>query len=283
MKKELTEIDLTEKHLALAGLALTLAIAFCFGETLIDLVKRWNIDPNYSHGFIIPAMSGYLFWKKKDAFNLSAIQPELRGLPVFLLGLLLLVLGKAGGLNFVMYISFLVVFLGLFLFMLGTTITRSLLFPIGFLVFMIPLPYVLYTGLTLRLKLLTSIITAKFMIFIGIPALREGNIIHLDQASLEVIDACSGMRSLMSLLAVAVFYAYLTHRSIWLKLSLILVTIPIAIFSNVCRLTLTAILVDNFGPKAIEGVFHVFSGVLVFAIGFTLLVLCSFLLKRIKI
>ena len=272
--------DLKEKHLILGGLVLLTTVFLCYHQTLLLMVKQWSTNPGYSHGFIIPFLSGYLIWRKKDDFSLSAVDPELKGLSVLMVGLFLLVLGKAGAGNFALRCSFLIVLLGLILFLLGTNIAKALLFPISYLFFMIPLPGILHSDLALRLKLLTSTFSTQILSLIGIPAFREGNIIHLNQISLQVIDACSGLRSLISLLALAVLFAHFTQKSIWNRFFLVLSTIPIAIFSNTCRLTVTAILVDHFGPKATEGFFHIFTGIINFAVALTLLVLCRSLIKR---
>jgi exosortase len=278
----LAKTDFKEKHLLVGGLALLSTIFLCYSQILFEMAKRWTVDPNYSHGFLIPLLSGYLIWTKRDAFSLSAIDPELKGLPIFMFGLLLLVLGKAGTIDFVMRFSFLMVLVGLSLFLLGTNIIKAALFPLCYLVFMIPLPSVLYNDLTFRLKLLTSILSTRILSLIGIHAFREGNIIHLNQTSLQVIDACSGLRSLISLLALAVLFAYLTQKSIWKRLSLILLTIPITIFSNSCRLTVTAILVDHIGPQATEGFFHILTGIIMFVIALLLLVSCGAFIKRFR-
>jgi exosortase len=278
----LAKTDFKEKHLLVGGLALLSTIFLCYSQILFEMAKRWTVDPNYSHGFLIPLLSGYLIWTKRDAFSLSAIDPELKGLPIFMFGLLLLVLGKAGTIDFVMRFSFLMVLVGLSLFLLGTNIIKAALFPLCYLVFMIPLPSVLYNDLTFRLKLLTSILSTRILSLIGIHAFREGNIIHLNQTSLQVIDACSGLHSLISLLALAVLFAYLTQKSIWKRLSLILLTIPITIFSNSCRLTVTAILVDHIGPQATEGFFHILTGIIMFVIALLLLVSCGAFIKRFR-
>ncbi len=266
----------------MGGLALLATIFLCYGQILFEMAKRWTVDPNYSHGFLIPLLSGYLLWRKKDAFSLSAINPELKGLPILVLGLFLMVLGKAGTIDFAMLFSFLMVLLGLIVFLLGTNITKSVLFPLSYLIFMIPLPSVFYNDLTFRLKLLASIIATKLLALIGMAVFREGNIIHLNETSLQVIDACSGLRSLISLLALAVLFAYFTQKSIWKRLSLVLLTIPITIFSNSCRLTVTAILVDHIGPQATEGFFHILTGIIMFVIALVLLMLCGTILKRFR-
>ena len=266
----------------MGGLALLATIFLCYGQIFFETAKRWTVDPNYSHGFLIPLLSGYLLWRKKDVFNLSAINPELKGLPLLMLGLFLMVLGKVGTIYFVMLFSFLIVLMGLSLFLLGTNITKSALFPISYLIFMIPLPSVFYNDLTFRLKLLASIISTKLLALIGIPVFREGNIIHLNGTSLQVIDACSGLRSLISLLALAVLFAYFIQTSTWKRLSLVLLTIPITIFSNSCRLAVTAILVDHIGPHATEGFPHIFTGIIMFFIAIVLLVSSWAIIKRLR-
>jgi exosortase len=278
----LIETDLRNKHLLVGGLALLTTIFLCYGQILFKMAKRWTVDPNYSHGFLIPFLSGYLLWRKKDAFSLSAINPELKGLPVLMLGLFLMVLAKAGTIDFVMLLSFLMVLMGLSLFLLGTNITKSALFLISYLIFMIPLPTVLYNDLTFRLTLLASIISTKLVALMGFPAFREGSIIHLSNTSLQVIEACSGLRSLIALLALAVLFAYFTQTSTWKRLSLVLLTIPITIFSNSCRLTVTAILVEKIGPQATEGFFHIFTGIIMFVIALVLLMLCGTILNRFR-
>ena len=130
--------DLNEKHLILGGLVLLVTFLLCYHQTFLDMVKQWSTNPDYSHGFIIPFLSGYLIWRRKDAFSLSAVDPELKGLLFLIPGLFLLVLGKAGAANFAMRFSFLIVLLGLIVFLLGINIAKALLFSIGYLFLMIP-------------------------------------------------------------------------------------------------------------------------------------------------
>lgn len=256
------------------------AILLCYAEILFEMAQQWVFDPNYSHGFLIPIISGYLIWRNKNAFNLSDIRPTVKGLFILVFGLLLLIIGKAGSEFFTMRVSFIVVLFGLLLFTMGTEITKKNLFPICFLVFMIPLPYVLYNDISLPLRLLTVSFSTKFLSLIGIPFVREGNIIHLTQTSLHVIDACSGLRSIISLLALAVLFAHLTQNATWRKLLLAFLAIPIAVISNFLRITATAVTVHLHGPKLAEGVLHNLSGVFSFAVAFILLFVCSIILKK---
>ncbi len=279
MESVIAETDLKAKHLIVGGLALICTIILCYAEILFDMANQWFNDPNYSHGLLIPLISGYLIWRNKNTFSLSDIRPTPKGLSVLVFGLLLLIIGKASGEFYTMRFSFIIVILGLLLFTMGVDITKKNIFPIGFLIFMIPLPYVLYNDIALPLRLLTVTFSTKILSLLGISFMREGNIIHLTQTSLHIIDACSGLRSIMSLSALAVLLAYFTQNSIWRKLLLALLAIPIAVIANFFRITGTAIVVNRWGPELTDGIIHNLSGVASFALAFILLAICGFMLK----
>ena len=279
MESALANTNLKAKHLVAGGLALICTIILCYAEILFDMAVQWINDPNYSHGFLIPVFSGYLIWKNKNKFSLSDIRPASKGLFVLVFGLLLLIVGKAGSEFFTMRFSFVVVLFGLFLFVMGTEFTKKILFPMGFLVFMIPLPYVIYNDISFPLRLLTVTFSTEILSLLGISLTRDGNIIHLSQTSLHVIDACSGLRSIMTLSALAVLFAYLTQKSIWRKLLLVLMAIPIAVIANTVRITGTAIVADHWGPGLTGGFFHNLSGGVTFTLAFVLLAASSFMLK----
>jgi exosortase len=280
MESVLAETDLRAKHLIVGGLFLICTIILCYAEILLGMAEQWFNDSNYSHGFLVPVISGYIIWKNKKTLSLADICPARKGLFLVVSGLLLLIIGKAGGEFFTMRVSFIVVLFGLLLFIMGTEITKKILFPISFLVFMIPLPYVLYNDISFPLRLLTVTFSTKIISLLEIPFLREGNIIHLKQTSLHIVDACSGLRSIMSLSALAVLLAYLIQNSIWRKLLLVLLTIPIAVIVNTIRITPTATAVHRWGHELTEGIFHDLSGMVSFALAFILLAICGFLLKR---
>jgi exosortase len=246
------------------------------------MARHWAVDPDYSHGFLIPIIAGYLIWKKKDIFSSLTVRPEIWGLPVLILGLILLIIGKTGGILFTMNLSFLIVLLGALLSLVGRNLTKTILFPLTYLIFMIPLPAVLFNELTFRLRLLGTTLSTKAISLIGIPVLQEGNIIHLSNASLQVVDACSGLRFLITLLALSVLVGYFTQKSTWKRLCLGLLTIPIAIISNAFRITLSGVLAYKYNLDIAEGFFHTYSGVLVFVVAFTLLFVCAVILKKIR-
>ena len=266
-------------------ISLTSAIVLlflCYSQVLYRMGKDWAVDPNYSHGFIIPFISGYLVWKRKDLLTMAAVRPSGWGLPILLGGLFLLIVGKAGSEYFTMRFSFLVVLFGLLLFLLGADITKTLWFPVGYLFFMIPLPYLLYNGVAFPLKLLAAKFSTVLVMSIGIPILREGNIIHLANSTLEVADACSGIRSLISLLALGTVFAYFTLDRAWKRIVLVLLTVPIAVLANSFRVTGTAVLSHYYGSKVADGFFHSFSGWVVFVVAFMLLFLCGRILSLTK-
>jgi exosortase len=257
-------------------------LLLCYSQVLYRMGKDWAVDPNSSHGFIIPFISGYLVWKRKDLLTMAAVRPSGWGLPILLGGLLLLVVGKAGSELFTMRFSFVVVIYGLLIFLLGTDITKKLSFPISYLIFMIPIPYLFYDAVAFPLKLMAARISADMIMIMEIPIFREGNIIHLTDMTLQVADACSGIRSLTSLLALGTIFAYFTLDRVWERIVLVLLTVPIAVLANSFRVTGTAVLSHYYGSKVADGFFHSFSGWIIFVVAFMLLFLCGWVLSFIK-
>jgi exosortase len=194
----------------------------------------------------------------------------------------LLLLGNLATEYFTMRFSILVVLGGVILFLLGREFFKTLLFPIVFLIFMIPIPSVLMDRITFPMQLFASKVAAKSLYLVGIPALREGNIILLANTSLEVAEACSGIRSLISLLALSVVFAYFSQKTILKRVLLILSTFPIAIIANAARVTGTGILAHYYGEKVAQGFFHGFSGWILFVVAFACLFLLGTMLSRMK-
>ena len=281
-RKNFSQTHLKTKHLII-GLTSSLVLLFlCYSEVLYRMGKDWAVDPNYSHGFIIPFISGYLVWKRKDLLTMATLRPSVWGLPILLGGLFLLVVGKAGSELFTMRFSLVVVLYGLLIFLLGTDTTKKLSFPISYLIFMIPLPYIFYDAVAFPLKLMAARISADMVMIMGIPIFREGNIIHLTDTTLQVADACSGIRSLISLLALGAIFSYFTLDRAWKRIVLVLLTVPIAVLTNSFRVTGTAVLSHYFGSKVADGFFHSFSGWVVFVVAFMLLFLCGRVLRLIS-
>ncbi|MBI5141755.1 MAG: exosortase/archaeosortase family protein [Nitrospirae bacterium] len=266
------------RHYESGLLALLLAAAYF--QVIARMVAHWDADPNYSHGFIVPFISAYFLWQEKDRLSGIRQVPSSRGLLVLAAGLLLYILAFLAAELFTMRISLLVCLAGVIIISYGMAFFRAVLLPYCYLYFMIPLPYLLYDAVAFPLKLFVAKYSVITMQLIGISVLREGNIIILPNTTLEVADACSGIRSLMSLLALGVAYAHFSQRKLSRKIMLVASTIPIAIFANSIRVIGTGVLARFYGAKVAEGFFHEFAGLVIFAVSIALLIGIGALLSR---
>ncbi len=253
------------------------AICVCFGllyhHVIAKLVHDWMTDDNYSHGFLIPIISLYLIWQRKQEISRLEVNSANWGIGILIMGLCLFVLGAVGSELFTMRFSMLIVIWGIIVFLLGYEYGKKLFVPVAYLTFMIPLPAIIWNKIAFPLKLFATKMAVEAISLLGIPVYREGNIIHLSNTTLQVVDACSGMRSLASLLALSAAFAFITeHPKKW-KWVLFLSAIPIAIILNILRLTLTAFLAQHYGAEAAQGFLHEMSGMLVFIIAILLLYL----------
>jgi exosortase len=261
-------------------------ISLCLGvlyfTALKLLVAEWIELPDFSHGFLIPFLSLYLLWNRKEKLEQLCASPENAGLAIIILGLVLFLLGNLASETFSTRISLLVVLAGVTLFLLGWPYMKVLLFPIAYLVFMIPIPSILMQKITFPMQLFASSVAEASLQLMGIPVLREGNIIQLPHGTLEVADACSGIRSLMSLLALGVIFAYFTKSKLWHRAVLVLACFPIAIVVNALRVSATGILANYYGLSVAQGFFHGFSGYVLFIVAFLLLLGLGFLLSKVS-
>lgn len=254
----------------------SLLILGIYCHQLIDLVQQWWDDPNYGHGFLIPAVSFYLYWVRRE--RLQSIQPQRNfgGLAILVVGLLLCILGTAAAEFFTVRFSLVVVLWGTIWFFYGTGFIRQLWFPILYLIFMIPLPYVIYYAMSFPLQLLSTKTAVHLLQFTGLTVLRQGNIINLPNYSLEVVEACSGLRSLMTLSALGAAIAYITQKNTVSGILLFLLSIPIAMGANILRIMFTAFGAVIISPKFAEGFLHEISGLMVFLVGFLALGMLGF-------
>jgi exosortase len=238
-------------------------------------IYDWSNDDNYSHGFLVPFIVAYLIWTKKDTLRKLSPQPSLLGLPVLLAGLSMYVVGTIGAEWFLKRFSLVIVIAGLVLYLYGKTFFRELLFPIVFLFFMVPLPAIIYKGLAFQLQLFVSFVSAKLIPLAGVALYREGNILYVSTGPLAVEEACSGMRSIMALLALSSLFAYLMYESRLKQWILVAFALPIAVVTNIIRVTTTGIMAHYWGKEFAEGILHESFGWLVFVIAFGLLFLVS--------
>jgi len=252
----------------LAGL-----LVWLYLPTLTHLVEQWWHDPNFSHGFFVPLFTAFVIWQERSRLVRLIPRPSWWGLLLLGFGLCVLVLGQMGAELFLSRFSLLIVLAGLIVFFLGWSFFRTLLFPWALLVLMIPIPAIVFNQITFPLQLLASKIASTILPWLGVPVLREGNVIVLAAMRLEVADACSGIRSLMSLATLAVIYGYLMERNNAVRVLLALASLPIAVAANSLRVVVTGLLVQYWDPDKAQGFFHEFQGWLMFVASLAMLYL----------
>ena len=258
---------------------LTVLLGALYWQTMRDLALQWWDDPNYTHGFMVPVFSAYLVWRQRTRLAALVPQGNLLGLPVLLAGIAAFLLGDLGAELFLTRSSLIVVLAGLVLFHLGTAVFRVVCFPLAFLFFMVPLPAIIFYAITFPLQSLAARQAAWALDLLGVPVILDGNVIHLSQLSLGVTEACSGIRSLVSLLGGAVGWAYLALPGGWVTLVFVASTVPITILANAGRVVSTGLIGRWFGVEYASGFFHTFSGWAVFVFAFVCLFAVSGLLR----
>jgi exosortase len=258
---------------ALLTLLVFAAFLALYREVLVGLVQQWIDDENYTHGLLVPPLAAFLLYRNLDRLP-RVSEPGLRAaLPYLLPGMALFLGGTAAAELFTLRLSMLFVFWGLVRGLYGARSFRILHFPLFFLVFMIPLPYVLFYRVAFPLQLLSAEASAKVLDFLGVVHVQTGNIIHLRQTSLDVVTACSGLRSLLALITFAVLAAGLFPMRRSLRVLLVGLAVPIAMATNALRIVLTAVLVHLSGRAFLEGALHDAMGLLTFGLGVGLLFL----------
>jgi len=262
-------------------LIISLVLLGIYLPVFTELASDWEKDPNYSHGFLVPLVSLFLLWKKRK--ELSQIQTKVSplGLGIIAGGLFLLLVGTAGAEYFTVRLSFVLLLFGLVWYFGGSQMAKMSSVPIWYLVLAIPVPYVIYFAVAFPLQIWATKITAVLLHLLGMPSIRQGNVIHLPGYSLEVVEACSGLRSLVSLLALSGVYAHLTQKTTLKKLILFLSAVPIALVANIFRISMTALGAYLISPKMAEDFLHELSGLVVFIVSFICLFVFGEILKRI--
>jgi exosortase D (VPLPA-CTERM-specific) len=246
-------------------------ILWLYGSTLAHLVWQWWQDPNFSHGFFVPLFSAFVLWQERGELAKRTVRPSWAGLPILAFGLCVMIVGRLGAELFLSRSSLLLVLAGLIVLFLGWNFFRAVVFPWAFLILMIPIPAILLNQITLPLQLLAARVAAAALPILGVPVLREGNIIYLPAMPLEVADACSGIRSLMSLVTLAIIYGYLMEKRRWVRWLLALASVPITVFANDVRIVGTGLLVQYWDPAMAEGYYHASWGWLIFVVSLVML------------
>ena len=233
---------------------------------LRKLIYDWGHDDNYSHGFLIIPIAAYLVWERRDELLAARPSPSALGLVVVAVSLMMLVAGQLGAELFLTRLSLIGVLAGAVLFLYGWEHLRVVWFPLAFLLLMIPIPAIIFNQIAFPLQLLASRFGETVLRLFSIPVLREGNVMTLANTQLEVAEACSGIRSLISLLTLGIVYGYFTDKRLLVRLVIALSTIPVAIVANGLRVAGTGIAAYHYGEDAAQGFFHEFSGWVVFVV-----------------
>jgi exosortase len=303
-------------------LAIASALVFLYATVLIKLGHDWWTDENYSHGLLIPFIISYIIWSQRERFARAARQPGmLMGLTLVMAAMLALWAGTAGAELFMQRISLVLMLAATVLYFWGFALLRLLVVPLFLLLLAIPIPAIIFNKVAFPLQLFASRCAVWAMMVFGIPVLRQGNVIELmprgalETKKLEVVEACSGIRSLMTLVTLAVVFAYFTHwrggsnepdqnakenleanqkptpawllshlRSFgfWRAVVIVFSAIPIAIFTNALRVSGTGVLAHYYGTKVADGFFHSFSGWVIYIVAFLMLFSVGWVLDRVR-
>jgi exosortase len=262
----------------LAGLVLVLA--WSYWTTFATLAHRWHHEPQYSHGYLVPVFSLILLWFRRDLLDWSVFRPNWLGLPLLLAGVASRLVGAYYYVEWFDDLSIVPTLAGLCLLFGGFAAFRWMWPAIGFLVFMIPLPYRLEVAMAHPLQRIATIASCYSMQTLGMPALSEGNVILLDEIRIGVVEACSGLRMLVIFFALSSAVAVLIDRPIWERCLIVVSAIPIALLSNLIRIVVTGILHRTANSELADWVFHDVAGWLMMPLALGMLWVELWILSR---
>jgi exosortase len=255
-------------------------LVLCYAPVLWRLIDQWNNDEDMGHGFFVPVIAAYIAWQKRQELFSQQLKSNYLGLALVAFAALQLSIGTLGAELFLSRTAFIESVVGCVLFLGGWTAVRILAFPLFLLCFMVPIPAVIYNEITFPLQIFASKVAAFILELVGVPVLRDGNILELPSQRLSVVEACSGIRSLLSLSFLSLVYGYFFDGRPWMRTLLLISTIPIAIAANAGRVTLTGIL-SEINPELAHGVMHTASGWVIFMIALVIMVITHQFLNRI--
>lgn len=256
--------------------ALLLAV---YAPVLKNMIRQWNNDPDLGHAFFVPAIAAYIVWQDRNELSAMKTEPNLWGLLVIAWGAIQLLIATLGAELFTARMSFVVTLIGVVWTLGGTRMLRKLAFPLFLMFFMLPIPLVIYQAATFKLQILASQLADAALTLLSVPVLREGNVLELPNQKLSVVEACSGIRSLLSLTFLSLVYGYFFERKTWVRVVLFLSTIPIAIVANASRVTITGIMTQIKAELA-EGFFHEAEGWVIFMVALVILIVWHQVLIR---
>ena len=250
----------------------SLLLLVAYAPVLDRLIRQWLSDPDMGHGLFVPFVAAYIAWSRRERLRATSSSTNWWGLPLVVYGSIQMLIGTLGAELFLTRSAFLITLVGAILLLCGLPVLRILAFPLFLLAFMIPLPRVIFNQIAFPLQILASQLAEISLASLGIPVLREGNILELASQRLNVVEACSGIRSLMSLSFLALVYAYFFDGKPWMRAVLLGASVPIAILANAGRVTITGI-ISEYDTALAQGFFHSVEGWIVFLVSLAALVL----------
>ncbi|MGH9325816.1 MAG: exosortase/archaeosortase family protein [Terriglobia bacterium] len=263
------------------AVVLTVLIAYLYLGIFHRLVDQWWSDPNYSHGFFVPLFSAFVVWKDHKRLSALKSQPSSSGLLVMVFSLVLLVFGSLGAEIYLSRVSFLFLLAGLVIYFKGWRYFRAVIFPWAFLFLMVPPPTLVMNLVTIPLQFLASDLATWFLRVFNVPVLQSGNVLQLSNMSLEVVQACSGIRSLISLGTLAIIYGYLMDSRNSMRVLLAFAAVPIAVLANGLRIMGTGLTGLYWDPSKAQGFFHEFSGWVIFVLSLIALFILHAILRAV--
>ena len=281
-KRRRAPVDPRARPAAITSLALIALATVIFAPILRYMVLHWQKVDDYSHGFLIVPLALYFAWERRGKLRRAAIEPSWWGLVPLIAGTLSLAVGRLGTELMTMRAAYVLTVIGIVISVAGLKVFRVLAFPLLFLFMMVPLPQSIVNVIAFPLQLIAADLAVDALYLLEIPALREGNIIHLSETQLFVAEACSGLRSLMALLTLGVIFAYFFRKSFVERAIIVLSTIPIAILVNAFRVGLTGVLTHHLGSEAASGWIHQTEGLFTFGLAFFLLMGEAWLLQQFR-
>ena len=267
--------DLPWNAIAWFGLLLVAA----YFPVLRHLIRQCYNDPDMGHAFFVPIISGFIIWQRREELAALKTKPDWRGLILVVWGGIQLFVATLGTELFTARIALIITLVGMVWTLGGTVTLKKLAFPLFLLLFMIPIPQLLYNTLTFKLQLQASRLAEDALTLLSVPVTREGNVLELPNQKLSVVEACSGIRSLLSLSFLSLVYGYFFEKRNWVRVTLFFATIPLAIIANASRVTITGLMTQVKAELA-EGFFHEAQGWVIFMVGLGLLIILHGLINR---
>ncbi len=255
-------------------------LVLCYAPVLTRLVQQWNNDEDMGHGFFVPVIAAYIAWQKRDKLLGRQLKPNYLGLVLVVFAAVQMYIGTLGAELFLARTAIVEAIVGIVLVLGGTYALRVMAFPLVVLCFMVPLPAVIYNRITFPLQIFASQVAAFVLELLGTPVLRDGNVLELPSQRLNVVEACSGIRSLLSLTFLSLVYGYFFDNKSWMRIALFVATVPIAIIANAGRVTLTGVM-SEINADLAHGTAHTASGWVIFMIALAIMVVVHQIINRV--